>query len=331
MQIKRHPKNPIVVPGIHHYRRAAVFNPGVILHNGEFFMYERAVGSLRPFQSSIGLLKSSDGIHFEVACDKPVFTGEMAGFPQGSPQDARVVNIDGIFYMTYAIQPFNMDCMPNGIGVPTYSAPDTGWSDHNLGFGMTRSGIAVSQDGVEFKHLCFTTPSELDDRNNVLFPEKINGKFALLRRPKDFGSKRPGIWISFSDDLFTWTEPDFVAASEETAWEGRKIGAAAPPIKTEKGWLLLYHGVDEHSVYRVGAMLLDLNDPRKVLARTKKPILEPTYYYERFGLVIPNVVFPTANVLCNGEIYIYYGCCDTCIALATVPLDEMLEHLTGGR
>jgi len=333
MILKRCAANPIVVPGVYDYRRVSVFNPGVIYDNGEFLMYERAAGSLRPFKTSIGLLKSKDGIHFEIASDKPVFTGDMLGFPDGSVEDARMVKIDGKFYMCYALQPYAFDCWPTGIALPDYYPEHyPQWKENNVEPMMTRSGIAISDDGINFEHLCYTTPADIDDRDNALFPEKINGKFAILRRPmqyvgEEYGTDMPGIWISFSNDLFEWSKPELVATAEVPEWEGLKIGGAATPLKTEKGWFVLYHGVDENSVYRVGAMLLDLDDPRKVIARTRKPILEPEYYYERFGLVINNVVFPTANLIHNDEIYIYYGCCDTSIALATVPVDEMLRHL----
>jgi len=333
MILKRCTANPIVVPGVYDYRRVSVFNPGVIYDNGEFLMYERAAGSLRPFKTSIGLLKSKDGINFKIASDKPVFTGDMLGFPDGSVEDARMVKIDGKFYMCYALQPYAFDCWPTGIALPDYYPEHyPQWKENNVEPMMTRSGIAISDDGVNFEQLCYTTPADIDDRDNALFPEKINGKFAILRRPmqyvgEEYGTDMPGIWISFSDDLFEWSKPELVATAEVPEWEGLKIGGAATPLKTEKGWFVLYHGVDANSVYRVGAMLLDLDDPRKVIARTSKPILEPEYYYERFGLVINNVVFPTANLIHNDEIYIYYGCCDTSIALATVPVDEMLRHL----
>ncbi len=144
---------------------------------------------------------------------------------------------------------------------------------------------------------------------------------------KEYGTEIPGIWISYSEDLLKWSEPELVAVAENFEWEGTKIGAAATPIRTEKGWLVLYHGVDANSIYRVGAMLLDPEDPRKVTARTKLPVMEPEEYYEKYGLVIPNTVFPTANIIKDGLLYIYYGCCDTCIALATVPVEELLNFL----
>jgi predicted GH43/DUF377 family glycosyl hydrolase len=288
---------------------------------------------LRPFQTCIGALVSDDGIHFEHLSDKPVFTGDMLGYPKGSVEDARVVKIDGLLYMCYAIQPYQFDCWPTGLGVPVYYPehyPE--WAELELEPMITQSGIAVSRDGIHFEPLCYTTPAEIDDRDNALFPEKIGGKFALLRRPihyvgEQYGTDRPGMWISYSEDLMTWTNPALVAVSENPDWEGRKIGGAATPLRTDEGWLVLYHGVDESSVYRIGAMLLDLKNPEKVTGRTKKPIMEPETYYEKFGLVIPNVIFPTGNFIKDGLVYIYYGCCDTAIGLATVPVDELLAAI----
>lgn len=331
MEIKRCPKNPIVMPGKYDWRKVASFNPGVILHNDEFYLYERAAGSVRPFKTSIGLLKSKDGINYEHVSDKPIFTGDMLGFPGGSVEDARMVKIDDVIYMVYALQPHEFDCWPSGDGIPDYQTYIyKGWNDYPYPM-ITRSGIARSTDGIHFEQVCFTTPKEIDDRDNMLFPEKINGKFMLLRRPMDYvgdeyGTDRPGIWISSSEDLLGWSEPELVAVSEYE-WEGTKIGGSTSPVKTNEGWLLLYHGVDENATYRLGAMLLDLDNPKKVIARTKSFILEPGEYYEKFGLIIPNVVFPTDNVIKDGILYIYYGCCDTAIGLATVPLDEIVEFV----
>lgn len=336
LNIKRCSKNPVIRPGNFTWRRVAVFNPGVIIEDGKFYLYERAAGSLKPFHTCIGLLESDDGINFISATDVPVFTGKMAGYPKGSVEDARVVKIDGVFYMCYALQPYQFDCWPTGIAVPDYYPENySDWEENNAAHMITQSGIAVSHDGIHFKQLCFNTPKEIDDRDNTLFPEKIKGRFAMLRRPlqyvgKEYGTSGPSIWISYSDDLMEWSEPKLVAKPENDEWEGGKIGAATNPVKTDKGWLLLYHGVDGDSVYRVGAMLLDLENPEKVLARTRNFIMEPQEYYEKYGLVIPNVVFPTGCVVKDGLLYIYYGCCDTCIGLATVPVDELIEYVLAG-
>ena len=331
LKIERCKQNPIVTPGIYDWRKAAVFNPGVIYENGIFYMYERSAGGLRPFQTSIGLLTSTDGINFELKSDKPVFTAEQLGFPMGSVEDARVVRIDGKLLMCYALQPYAFDCWPTGYTLPDYFPEHyKEWAETNTEPMITQSGIAVSDDYVNFEQLCYTTPKEIDDRDNALFPEKINGRYAILRRPMqyvgaEYGTDSPGMWISYSDDLITWDKPKLVAVAENFEWEGKKIGAAASPLKTKDGWLVFYHGVDAHSVYRVGAMLLDLNNPTKVIGRTKNFIMQPETYYEKHGLVIPNTIFPTAVIERDDELMIYYGCCDTSIALATVKTNDLLN------
>jgi predicted GH43/DUF377 family glycosyl hydrolase len=328
MQIERFEGNPIVIPGKWDWRRVAVFNPGVIYDGGRFYMLERACVGLRPLKCSVGLLASDDGIHFEHLCDSPVFTPEQLGFPLGTIEDPRVVKFGDTFYMTFAHRPFNFHCHPTGIAEPDY-IPQQGQRHSQIN--NTRSGLASSPDLRSWNHLGWITPPEVDDRDNILFPEKIGGRYAMLRRPMTwfgpkYGCSGPSMWVSYSDDLSKWSQPRFIAGPEND-WEGGKIGGAAPPLRTEAGWLTLFHGVDQGTVYRVGVMLLDLDDPTRVLARIPHFIMEPTAYYEKVGLIIPNVIFPTGNVIKDGLLYIYYGCADTCIAVATVPVEEVLDEL----
>jgi predicted GH43/DUF377 family glycosyl hydrolase len=345
----RCPENPIVVPGKYEWRMATVFNPGVLYEEGRFYMYERAAGGLRPFHCTIGMLESDDGVHFAHAADEPVFTPEMAGSRYGSVQDPRVVRIGETYYMTYAFRPYAWHSYPTGLGVPesqeAFFPGFSGRSEEN----QTRSGIAISQDRIHWTHHCWATPKEVDDRDVILFPQKIGGRFALLRRPLQFVSPDhstvqaidvPGIWITFSKDLQTWSDPVRIAVPEQ-AWEGGRgdgrIGGSTPPIPTEAGWLVFYHGVEllhpptRRVCYRLGAMMLDLDDPTVVLARTREPLMEPKAYYERFGLYIPNVIFPTASVVVDGTVYLYYGVCDTAIALVTAPLDALVERVMRDR
>ncbi len=197
----------------------------------------------------------------------------------------------------------------------------------------------VSKDRRQWELLSWVNPTTVDDRNMILFPEKINGRYMLLRRPTSFvstdtshGAEHPTIRFSLSDDLKNWTEPQ-VLTTPQFAWEDNRIGASTPPIRTEHGWLLLYHGVQNvypptrRVVYRLGAMLLDLADPTRVIARCPHYIMEPETYYENCGLIIPHVIFPTGAVVKDGLLYIYYGACDTSIALATVPLEDLLAHV----
>ncbi|MDR0540068.1 MAG: glycosidase [Spirochaetaceae bacterium] len=334
MNLARCPENPIIVPGKYEWRKAACFNPAAIYDEGVFYLIERAAGGLRPFHCFLGLLKSADGIHFSHVRDTPVVAPADFGFPFGSIQDPRLVKIEGRYYLTYALRPSSYGYAPTGIGKPEeirYTFPGEHGRPERF---MTRSGIMVSDDLIHWTQIAYTTPFDINDRDNILFPEKIGGKFALLRRPEEYigatyGTDTPGIWLAYSDDLREWSEPVLVAAAEQP-WEGKKIGGSAPPIKTEAGWLTLYHGVDADNVYRAGVMLLDRENPSKVIARAKNFILEPVEYYERFGLYIPNVVFPTAAVVKDGIVYIYYGVTDTAIACATVPLAELLNFTLGG-
>lgn len=339
VMFRRCPENPIVRPGLYPWRRAVTFNPAALYENGKVYLYERAAGGLRPFHCYIGLLESGDGVHFRHVSDQPVFTPEMAGNRYGTVQDPRIVKLDGLYYLSFAFRPYAWNIWPTGLGVPEAAQPTfpgfSGRDEDN----QTRSGIAVSTDRLHWKLHSWVSTPDIDDRNVILFPEKLAGRYAVLRRPSPFAgvttehrSVHPGIKISYSDDLHNWSTPATVI-EPAYQWENNRIGGSTPPIRTPAGWLAFYHGVENQDptvrrvCYRMGAMLLDADDPTKVLARTPKPLLEPTEYYECFGLFIPNVVFPTGAVVIDDVVHLYYGVCDTAIALATCPLSELLDYM----
>jgi predicted GH43/DUF377 family glycosyl hydrolase len=339
LKIARCPENPIVWPGKWDWRMCNVYNPAVIYEGGRFYLYERTAGSLRPHRCVVGLLESEDGVHFRHLSDRPVLSPEMVGSKYGSVQDPRVVKIEDTYYMTFAFRRFAWSICPTGLGVPEASQGQFPGLDPSKDKNQTRSGIAVSKDLLRWEFLGWATPADIDDRDVILFPEKIGGRFALLRRPIGFvdtdtghSEEHPSIRISYSTDLQTWTEPE-VVIRPEFKWEDNRIGGAAPPVRTDRGWLVLYHGVESTNpamrrvIYRLGAMMLDLNDPARVIARAPDFIMEPEAYYEKFGLFIPDVIFPTGNVVKDGLLWIYYGCCDTAIGLATVPLNDLLDHI----
>ncbi len=178
-------------------------------------------------------------------------------------------------------------------------------------------------------------PNQSSGKREILFfPEKINNKYALIHRPLYLTKEKyehhnyplaPGIWISFSKDLLHWTNHQLLMAPQEE-WEKKKIGAGPPPIKTDKGWLLIYHGVDQNHIYRAGAVILDLEDPFKILARTKEPIFSPEMEYEKEGDV-PNVVFPTGLVEKDGLLYLYYGAADKTVCLAISSKESFLQEI----
>ncbi len=335
----RHPANPIIRPGDLPWRRAVTFNPGVIRENNRFYCFERAAGGLRPFHCQIGLLTSEDGVHFTQHGSEPVFTPAMAGSEYGSVQDPRVVKLEGRFYLSFAFRPYAWASNPTGVGVPESHQVDFPGFSGDDADNQTRSGLAISDDLMNWQFHGWVTPPEMDDRNVILFPEKIADRYWVLRRPSTFvgtaanHSQAPqGVMISHSTDLQTWSDPA-VLFPAALPWEDNRIGGSTPPIRTERGWLVFYHGVQtidpavRHVRYRMGAVLLDLDNPTKVVARAEEPLLEPEEYYEKTGVYIPDVVFPTAAILIDGEIWLYYGVCDTAIALARAPLSAVLARL----
>lgn len=338
LKIHKCSQNPVVQPGDLPWRMAATMNPAVIYENGKFTMFERAAGSIHPFQCFLGKLESEDGINWKHTSDQPAISGEMVGFKYGSIQDPRIVKIDDDYLMTFAFRPFSYDTNTTGVGVPkSFQHKYPGFSGETKD-NQSRSGILRSKDMKTWEFVGWVTQGEIDDRNNILFPEKINGKYALLRRPSGFVDtavkfkENPGIKISYSEDLKSWSEPQTVIMPAYE-WEGNRIGGSTPPIRTKYGWLTTYHGVENENLelnrvcYRMSAMMLDINDPTKVIARCEKPLMEPEHYYEKVGVYIPNVIFPTGAVNVNGLLHIYYGCCDTAIGLATVDLEEFTEHV----
>jgi beta-1,4-mannooligosaccharide/beta-1,4-mannosyl-N-acetylglucosamine phosphorylase len=208
-----------------------------------------------------------------------------------------------------------------------------------------RLGLARTADFRRFEFL--GSVSEDDNRNGVLFPEKINGSWLRLDRPnraRHAGGPKSGstIWLSASDDLLRW-EPVAPLIDGRFHYWDEFIGAGPPPLKTRQGWLQIYHGVAGHfgssQIYQAGVFLLDLKDPTKVLGRCRHNILEPRESFELVGQV-PNVVFPSGLaaserdgegfVTDSGEIKVYYGAADTAVGLALTTARELLEACAEG-
>lgn len=155
------------------------------------------------------------------------------------------------------------------------------------------------------------------NKNAVIFPSRVNGRYAMFHRLD------PDVYIAYSDDLRNWGENRLVMRPRNDSWDCVKIGAAGPPIEIDAGWLLIYHGVDENRIYRLGAAIMDKGNPEEVVYRTKEPILEPDEDYELSGHV-PNVVFSCGSVLIGSKLLISYGGADTVIGVATLHLDEII-------
>lgn len=246
---------------------------------------------------------SKDGINWQIENDPIKFQpGNTDMIDSDYKYDPRVTWIDDRYWITWC----------NGYNGPT------------IGIGYTFDFKTFYQ--CENAFLPF-------NRNGVLFPEKIDGKYAMLSRPSDNGHTPFGdIFISYSPDMKFWGEHRCVmkvTPFEESAWQCLKIGAGSVPLKTKDGWFMFYHGVIRTCNgyrYSMGAVLLDLNKPDKVLYRTRDYLLAPAAPYELTGDV-PNVVFPCA-ALCDGKrIAVYYGAADTTVCMAFGYLDEIIAYI----
>lgn len=327
MKLQRSTSNPILIPHAENpWENLVVCNPGVIHHDGLFQMLYRAAGDDKDHVIHFGLATSQDGIHFERQSDQPVFSPSEDGPDAGCVEDPRIALLDGHFYITYAYRAFKP-------GQYWLAADNSAFNPRDaslpplFGQNMTASGLLLSDDLRTFRRLGRITRSDVDDRDVILFPEKVGGRYVMLHRPMqwagpEYDNAYPAMWLCYSDDLLTWSESTMLAKGE-FYWEN-KIGGSCPPIRTEHGWFVMYHAVDSKGIYRVGVMMLDLEDPSKVIARTPEPIMEPVEDYEWNGLYPHGVVFPTANVVVDDVLYVYYGAADQKIGVATADFPALV-------
>ncbi|NUU79395.1 glycoside hydrolase family 130 protein [Paenibacillus xylanilyticus] len=314
--IRRHPDNPILDASRIPYPTALVFNAGVTKFNGKYVMvFRNDYGCaeqqiLEPHHTTdLGIAFSDDGINWEVqpkACFK-LHDQEMI-----RAYDPRLTVLGGRCYMCFAVD-----------------------TQHGI-----RGGVAVTDDFEHFEILSLSTP---DLRNMVLFPEKIGGNYIRLERPFTVysrgGKDRFDTWISESPDLKYWGNSDLLLAVEDVPFANDKIGPAAPPIKTKQGWLTTFHAVDLDPArgkngwesswkkrYTAGLMLLDLNNPKKIIGMSREPLLAPEVPYETHGGFRNNVIFPGGMILEeDGEVKIYYGAADAVECLATAHIDDLIK------
>jgi predicted GH43/DUF377 family glycosyl hydrolase len=337
MKLKKFEGNPILSPlEQNEWESLVTCNPGVYYDNGIFYMLYRAAGNDVQHVIHLGFATSNDGIHFTRMSDKPAFSPGINAPDSGCVEDPRIVKFGDEYYITYAYRPF-----PPGqywrFGHDEILLPDCGIDAPmatrcNIG----NTGLAVTTDFSSFRRLGRITSPVLDDRDVILFPEKICGKYVMLHRPKQYAGEKygvefPSIWMKFSDDLLDWEnkESRLLLTGRKNSWE-EKVGGSTPPLRTDKGWLVLYHGVEHggQGYYRVGALLLDLKNPLRIIAKTQEPVLEPEFEYETNGYY-NGCVFPTGNVIIDDTLYVYYGGADKYVCLATCSVSELLSFLLG--
>ncbi|MFA6408102.1 MAG: hypothetical protein WCW36_01320 [Candidatus Paceibacterota bacterium] len=319
--------NPILKPGTSPWTAEAVLNPAAIVLDGRTHLVYRAIGM--DGVSRLGYASSADGIVFDERLPYPIYAAQNPGgvaehqrryspvmYPSGGSwggvEDPRMVAIDNRVYVT-----FNMfENWLLRVGVISMSKEDF----LNKRFEKWEGPYIISNTARE--------------KNWMLFPEKIGGRFAVLTGIIDPDDTR--VRIEYTDDLKTLSRGTFEAIDPQKvsdrpiAWHVHVRSAGPPPIKTDKGWLVFYHAQDtrEPSHYKLGAMLLDLDDPTKILYRAPMPVLSPSATYENVGK--PGVVYACGAVIRDGKIFVYYGGADKVVCVATAPIDAFLDALVAG-
>ena len=292
--ITRFSGNPILTKEDVPYPVATVHNAAVVKHSHEYIMIFRS--HRLNGRSILGLARSRDGYKFKV--DPKPFMTPSDEYDEYGVEDPRITYIDGEYLITYS----------------AYSQ-----------YGV-RVGLARTEDFSQVERVAYITQPDM--RNVVIFPEKFGEYYVRLDRPHT-ELTRWSIWISYSKDLIHWGRSKVVMRAQFYRWDAMKLGPGAPPIKTEKGWLNIYHGVFETmagAVYRLGVALHDLKDPAKIIGVGDNWILEPEDPWERVGYV-PNVVFSCAAVPEeDGTLKIYWGGADTVMCVGTANIHELVEH-----
>jgi beta-1,4-mannooligosaccharide/beta-1,4-mannosyl-N-acetylglucosamine phosphorylase len=310
--MRRYPDNPILSADRIPYPATLIFNAGVAKYQGKYVMAFRNDHGGHPGSSefggtNIGVAFSSDGVRWEV---RPRPWIEWKTDEVSRAYDPRITVIDGRCYLCFAV--------------------DTA---HGI-----RGGIAVTDDLERWDLLSLSAP---DNRNMVLFPQKLGGKFLRLERPFPiYGRGAPesfDLWFSDSPDCAYWGNTQLVLGSEQVPWANSKIGPGAPPVRTRAGWLTAFHAVTVdkskelpawhkgwHKTYTIGLALLDLEQPWKVVGMCREPLMTPSERYELEGYR-GHVLFPGGMILePDGEVKLYYGAADTVECLATAHVDDLV-------
>lgn len=290
--------NPAITVEDIPFRANTVFNGTPVRTEDGVYILLRIEG--QHGYSFFALARSKNGLHFTLD-DEPVMLpareGPFAIYEKKGIEDPRITVIDGVCYVVYTAVG---DCGP-------------------------RIAIAKTDDYVNYERIALI--SEPGNKDGILFPRKIGGRYVRLDRPIGMGVG--SMWVSYSPNLIDWGGSEVIMTPRRGYWDDYRIGASVTPIETDEGWLEIYHGVKMTSagpIYRIGMVLLDLDDPSKVIKRGDAPILSPREDYERIGDV-GNVCFACGAIVDdNGDMKVYYGAADTSICIATCNLNKLLEE-----
>lgn len=319
------------------FENKGVFNPACIKKGKYVHMFYRAWDKNN--RSTIGYCKLEGPLKVIERAKKPIL------FPEESYEynleDPRIVYLNRRYYLTYTAYDGKNVRIAYATSEDLKTFTKRGTISPEITYNKAEKLFNKCANKLKDRYFLFASSYKcragmdalLWDKDAMLFPQKIKGKFALLHRIlpdiqviyfKDFKDLTLSYWKKYFKKLC-----DFVVLESKHWFETRNIGGGCPPIETDKGWLLIYHAVDDMDVgktYRAGAALLDKKDPTKVLGHLHEPLLSPEKPYEKKGN-INNVIFPTGAVVFDKRLYIYYGAADTSIAVASVDLNELLDEL----
>lgn len=316
--LNRYEGNPILkpVPGSD-WEGLMVYNAAAAEINGKIYIIYRGQ-SVQFEPSKFGLATTTDGFTIDERLSDPIFVNDPAIHSESiTYEDPRTTVLDGRLYLTftsYGILP-TMFTREKVKGEPPKS---TYYKIPQLGM----SSISV-EDFIARKWNWTKTYLPLpwvNNKNCMLFSEKIGGRYVMFHRIS------PHVWITYSDDLKEWYDMRIVMQPIWGGWEHYKVGSGPPPIRIDEGWLMIYHAVDNHLVYRLGLALLDPDDPSRVLKRARVPLMESETEYEIEGLV-RKVVYSCGAVLRGDTVLCYYGGADTVIGVATATVGELMDWL----
>ncbi|MFX0202392.1 MAG: glycosidase [Candidatus Hodarchaeota archaeon] len=292
--MKRFKNNPILSPISNHpWESRMIFNAATLYTDNRVHILYRAIG--QDGVSRLGYASSSDGYHIDERLPSPIFKPVLTEEKFGC-EDPRITKLNEQYFMCYTAYGSRIlgthQIAITSIAVEDFLKKNWNWRERWLPFFGVRN------------------------KDAALFPHKINGRYVLLHRI------HPDICVAYSEDLKRWCDIRTIVRPRFRQWDSWKVGIAGPPIETDRGWLLIYHGVNFEKVYSLGIILLNKHNPESVTYRSQEPILQPVMEYERFGAV-PNVVFSCGAVKMDDQLLIYYGGADTVLCVATYDLDEL--------
>jgi predicted GH43/DUF377 family glycosyl hydrolase len=347
--------NPVLRPDLSHDWEKKVYNPGAVFHEGKYHLFYRAVGGGPDWRSALGYAVSEDGEHFERFPQPQLDRDPSNPWELRGLEDPRITKLGDTFHMAYAAYDGKVPrlCIATSKDLKHWTRHGLAAQNYNF---ITMGGMHIHfRNGV--KQESPARPGEEQrSKAGAIFPEKIGGKYWMA-----FNEHL--MWLANSDDGIHWNVlPDvfLTARKNPDLFDSAFVETGPPPIKTEKGWLLMYHGVNDAIQYHLGIVLLDLNDPTKILYRSDEPIFGPREKYELSGIVdiipgvmelfekgkegeaelkallkkaesegfMPQVTFTTAALVVDGIVRLYYGASDEFVCTATAKLSDILSTIS---